>query len=138
MSSPPATSILAGAVIYVWQHIQLHPWWTALTIVFTQVIVTRYRDGLRQVPGPFVASFSNLWKLRAVWNKNMHRENVRVHEDYGPIVRIGPNHVSVADAQSMHAIYGVQNVFRKVINTQASFCRDLSYDQKGILINCPP
>jgi len=43
----------------------------------------------------------------------MHRENVRVHEDYGPIVRIGPNHVSVADPQSMRAIYGVQNVFPK-------------------------
>ncbi|KAI9372483.1 cytochrome P450 [Aspergillus egyptiacus] len=66
---------------------------------------------------PFVASVSNVWKLRAVWNQNMHRENVRVHEDYGPIVRIGPNHVSVADAQSMRAIYGVQNVFRK-----SAFC----------------
>lgn len=44
----------------------------------------------------------------------MHRENVRVHEDYGPIVRIGPNHVSVSDAESMQTIYGVKNVFPKV------------------------
>ncbi|EAU31616.1 predicted protein [Aspergillus terreus NIH2624] len=109
MSSPPAKSILADTVVCVWQQIQLHPWWTALTILLTRLVLTRYRDGLRQVPGPFVASFSNLWKLRAVWKKNMHRENVRVHEDYGPIVRIGPNHVSVADAPSMRAIYGVQN-----------------------------
>jgi hypothetical protein len=47
----------------------------------------------------------------------MHRENVRVHEDYGPIVRIGPNHVSLADPRSMRTIYGVQNVFRKVRGT---------------------
>jgi hypothetical protein len=114
MSSTPETSILAEGATLAWRFVQLHPWWTALTVLLTQLFFTRYRGGLRQIPGPFVASFSNLWKLRAVWNRNMHRENVRVHEDYGPIVRIGPNHVSVADAQSMRAIYGVQNVFHKV------------------------
>lgn len=75
---------------------------------------TRYKSGLRHVPGPFIASVSSWWKLRAVLAKNMHRENVRVHEDYGPIVRIGPNHVSLADPESMKTIYGVQTVFRKV------------------------
>ncbi|KAK4174348.1 putative cytochrome P450 pisatin demethylase-like protein [Triangularia setosa] len=96
-----------------WIWVQVHPWTTALTLLLTNIIWTRYRSGLRRVPGPFLASFSNLWKLRATWNQNMHRENVRVHEDYGPIVRIGPNHVSVSDAESMQTIYGVKNVFPK-------------------------
>ncbi|KAL1962642.1 hypothetical protein VTN77DRAFT_9356 [Rasamsonia byssochlamydoides] len=108
-----ASVFLTEGIALVWRWAQLHPWITAATILFTQLALTRYRPGLRHVPGPFVASFLNWWKLRAVWNKNMHRENVRVHEDYGPIVRIGPNHVSVADPESMRIIYGVQNVFRK-------------------------
>ncbi|OTA99734.1 hypothetical protein M426DRAFT_76178 [Hypoxylon sp. CI-4A] len=96
-----------------WTWVKSHPWTTVISIILISLIRTRYRKGLRRVPGPFVASFSNLWKLRAAWNKNMHRENVRVHEDYGPIVRIGPNHVSVADPESMRVIYGVQKVFPK-------------------------
>lgn len=109
-----SSSVLGQSIALGWSWVKSHPWVTAIIILVADVIRTRYRKGLRQIPGPFVASFSNLWKIQAVWNENMHRENVRVHEDYGPIVRIGPNHVSVADPQSMKAIYGVQNVFRKV------------------------
>lgn len=98
----------------VWQVVQQHPVFVISTLIFLQLISTKYRDGLRQIPGPFLASFSNLWKLNAVWHQNMHRENLRVHEDYGDIVRIGPNHVSLADPQSMRTIYGVTNVFPKV------------------------
>ncbi|KAK3307745.1 cytochrome P450 [Chaetomium strumarium] len=96
-----------------WSWVKLHPWTAILALLVTQLVLTRNRRGLRDVPGPFLASFSNLWKLRAVWKQNMHRENVRVHEDYGPIVRIGPNHVSVADPESMQTIYSVKNVYPK-------------------------
>ncbi|KAF2219367.1 cytochrome P450 [Elsinoe ampelina] len=90
-----------------------HPVTCVLVIFATSLLRTRYRPGLRNVPGPFTASFSNWWKWKAVWRRNMHRENIRVHEDYGPIVRIGPNHVSLADPGSMAAIYGIQTVFKK-------------------------
>lgn len=98
----------------VWHFVQQHPVLVVSSIIFIQLASTKYRDGLRQIPGPFLASFSNLWKLNAAWRQNMHRENLRVHEDYGDIVRIGPNHVSLADPQSMRTIYGVTNVFPKV------------------------
>jgi hypothetical protein len=87
---------------------------TVLVIVIANVVLTRYRPGLRHVPGPFTASFSNFWKLRQVWNGNMHKQGVRIHEDYGPIVRIGPNHISVASPEAVNVIYGVKNVFPKV------------------------
>ncbi|KND89163.1 Pisatin demethylase [Tolypocladium ophioglossoides CBS 100239] len=114
------SSILPEEIAFAWRKIELHPWVTALTILVARLVLTRYRAGLSQIPGPFLASFSSLWKLQAVWKRNMHRENVRVHEDYGPIVRIGPNHVSLSDPQSMRVIYGVQNVFRKVGKFQNS------------------
>lgn len=105
---------LSETIPSIWAYIQLHIWSIIVTIVLASLVKTRYRAGLRHIPGPLVASFSNGWKLQAVWKRNMHRENIRVHEDYGPIVRIGPNHVSLADPKSMRLIYGVQNVFRKV------------------------
>jgi len=113
MSSNTTTPIIASSLAQAWDWIKIHPYATVLIIILADVILTKYRKGLRNVPGPFIASFSNFWKLRAVWNQNMHIENMRVHEDYGPIVRIGPNHVSVSDPQSLRTIYGVQNVFPK-------------------------
>lgn len=98
----------------LWHAVKEHPVLIVSGLIFLQLARTKYRDGLRQIPGPFLASFSNLWKLNAAWHQNMHRENLRVHEDYGDIVRIGPNHVSLADPQSMRTIYGVTNVFPKV------------------------
>lgn len=109
-----ADSSLSEIISPIWAYIQLHIWSITATVVLAQLVKTRYRAGLRHIPGPLIASFSNGWKLQAVWKRNMHRENIRVHEDYGPIVRIGPNHVSLADPKSMRLIYGVQNVFRKV------------------------
>ncbi|EAQ82928.1 hypothetical protein CHGG_10746 [Chaetomium globosum CBS 148.51] len=102
-----------GVLELGWSWVQFHPWTTLLVLLITNLTWTRYRTGLRHIPGPFVASFSSFWKLRATWNQNMHRENVRVHEDYGPIVRIGPNHVSLSDPESMQTIYGIKNVYRK-------------------------
>ncbi|KAI5867005.1 cytochrome P450 [Durotheca rogersii] len=113
MADATNSSVVGAAVALGLAWVRSHPWGICGAILLVNLVLTRNRKGLREIPGPFLASFSNLWKLRAVWNKNMHRENVRVHEDYGPIVRIGPNHVSVADPQSMKLIYGVQNVFRK-------------------------
>ncbi|GKT59762.1 pisatin demethylase [Colletotrichum tofieldiae] len=96
-----------------WAWLKAHPLLTLLAVVVTQLYLTKRRQGLKDIPGPWLASFSNVWKLRAVWKQNMHRENLRAHEDYGDIVRIGPNHVSLADPKSLRAIYGVQNVFSK-------------------------
>lgn len=114
MSNVTSDLVHSGLFDQGWQWARLNPWLTVLALITTNLILTKYRAGLRRVPGPFTASFSNFWKLRAVWNKNMHRQNMRVHEDYGPIVRIGPNHVSVSDPESARVIYGVQTVFRKV------------------------
>ncbi|KAH6658491.1 cytochrome P450 [Truncatella angustata] len=113
MANTTTTTLSSSILQESWQWVKFNPWLAIIAVTITNLVLTRYRSGLRRIPGPFTASFSNFWKLRAVWNANMHRENVRVHEDYGPIVRIGPNHVSVSDPESVRAIYGVQNVFPK-------------------------
>ncbi|KAF4547722.1 Cytochrome P450-like protein 71 [Elsinoe fawcettii] len=105
MSPPTFSSLIAWFLSHLFT--------CAIIILLAVVLRIKYKPGLRHVPGPFIASVSSWWKLRAVWNRNMHLENMRVHEDYGPIVRIGPNHVSLADPASMATIYGVQKVFPK-------------------------
>lgn len=39
----------------------------------------------------------------------MHRQLINLHEQYGPLVRTGPNEVSVADPAAIKKIYGMFN-----------------------------
>ena len=37
----------------------------------------------------------------------MHRDMIRLHDQYGPLVRTAPDEVSVADAAAIKKIYGM-------------------------------
>lgn len=62
--------------------------------------------GTRSIPGPFLAKFTDLWL--ALHSKNGHRSEVvhQLHLKHGSIVRIAPNHVSIADPAALPTIYG--------------------------------
>ncbi|PHH64517.1 hypothetical protein CDD81_4296 [Ophiocordyceps australis] len=74
---------------------------------------TRHRGGLDAIPGPFSASFCNLWKILAVYNNDMPRRNIAVHKKYGPVVRIGPNTVSFSSPEALHTIHGSRQAYPK-------------------------
>ncbi|KAI0484122.1 cytochrome P450 [Xylariaceae sp. FL0804] len=61
---------------------------------------------LRGIPAPFPAQFTNLWLLGVSRRGRRSLEVHRAHERLGPLVRIQPGHVSVADAEAVPAIYG--------------------------------
>lgn len=77
------------------------------------IILTRYWPGLRKIPGPFLASVSNLdriWSCLAGQQMNYH---LKLHEKYGPLVRVGPNHVSFSDGSLIPMVYGINTRFWK-------------------------
>ena len=61
---------------------------------------------LRRVPGPLVASFSPLWMVYHAWIGDVHQRIVELHREYGLVVRVGPNEVSITDMEAMKTIYG--------------------------------
>ena len=79
-----------------------------------QMIWTRYSSGLSAIPGPFSASFSNLWKVLAVYKDEMPPRNIAVHRKYGPVVRIGPKHVSFSSPGALQIIHGSRQAYPKV------------------------
>ena len=81
------------------------------------ILCLRYKSGLRSVPGPWLASVSNIWRFTIVWKRNMPTTCIRLHEKHGPLVRLGPNHVSVADPDALAIIYGADSRYRKVNRT---------------------
>ncbi|KAK2015018.1 cytochrome P450 [Colletotrichum eremochloae] len=93
------------------------PWAPALLVVG---IVAYYlypyfvRFGhLRGIPAPFPAQFTNLWLFSVVRRGTRYKTVDEVHKKLGPVVRIQPNHVSVADDEAIQTIYGHGNGFLK-------------------------
>ncbi|KAK5382251.1 hypothetical protein LTR20_006117 [Exophiala xenobiotica] len=86
-----------------------------------QVLSARYLNPLRKIPGPWLASVTKLWKVHKTLQERMERENIRLHQKYGPIVRIAPNEVSIDDPEeSLRIIYGPGSQYRKARWYEAS------------------
>nr|AVY05537.1 cytochrome P450 monooxygenase [Nodulisporium sp.] len=85
-----------------------------------QIIYTRYGTGLSAIPGPLSASFSNLWKVLAVYRDEMPQRNIAAHRKYGPVVRIGPNHVSFSSPGALQIIHGSRQAYSKDVDYHSS------------------
>jgi benzoate 4-monooxygenase len=68
---------------------------------------------LNDVPGPFAAKFTRLWLLLQARQGKRYLEVNDAHAKYGKLVRIQPNHVSIADDSAINTVYGHGNGFLK-------------------------
>ncbi|CAJ2511992.1 Uu.00g076170.m01.CDS01 [Anthostomella pinea] len=68
---------------------------------------------LRDIPAPFPAAFTNLWLLSVCRRGKRFSVVDDVHKKLGPVVRIQPNHISIADDEAIQVIYGHGNGFLK-------------------------
>jgi hypothetical protein len=91
-----------------------------LVIFAIYLLLTRYSRGLNKFNGPFLASFSNLWRLWYALGSSQKQLYVEIHRKYGDIVRLGPNELSFADPQAIHDIYGPNGASQKVCCTPLS------------------
>lgn len=68
---------------------------------------------LRHVPGPLLASLTNLPRASWVVSNRAHDIHIALHRKYGKLVRFGPNMISVADPAEIANIYGFTGKFPK-------------------------
>ena len=68
---------------------------------------------IRDVPGPFLAKFSNLWLLYQCRRGQRYKAVDEAHKKYGTLVRIQPDHVSITDPDAIPVVYGHGNGFLK-------------------------
>lgn len=69
---------------------------------------------LQDVPGPFIAAWTDLPRLSWVLSNRAHEIHIQLHRQYGKMVRLGPNMVSISDPAEISTIYGFNPVFQKV------------------------
>lgn len=93
-------------------------WWAvpiAAGLLVVSYIYAHYVrfSALRGIPAPFPAQFSNLWLLSVCRRGDRYMTVDKVHKQLGKVVRIQPNHVSIADETAINSIYGHGNGFLK-------------------------
>lgn len=83
-------------------------------LLLVQTLRTGFRFGLRRIPGPFIAKFSNLRNLKNAASGEAQVRCYDLHRKYGPVVRTGPLTVDISDPDVIPTIYGIQSNFTKV------------------------
>ena len=90
-----------------------------LISVGTVVVLVKYalgyvRSPLRDLPGPPMARFTNLWRLKSHYDQTHIDTQLRLHAEHGDVVLLGPNVVSVANPNLIKTIYSTRGTFIKV------------------------
>ncbi|CAE6417101.1 unnamed protein product [Rhizoctonia solani] len=63
-------------------------------------------DYRHRFPGPPLAGLTNWW-MSSLTRTGHHSEIVQqLHDKYGTFVRLGPNHISIADPDALEIVYG--------------------------------
>ncbi|KXX74662.1 Pisatin demethylase [Madurella mycetomatis] len=68
---------------------------------------------LKKYPGPFLAGWTNLWRLWQVISADYGPRIKKLHEKYGPIVRIGPNLLDLDFPELSRVIYSTDGKWVK-------------------------
>lgn len=91
-----------------------HVWLALLSTIAIVLWFYRAWARLAHVGGPWTAAVSDFTRMRWTMSGRVHWTMMRLHEQYGTFLRIGPNTVSIGDPREMPKIYGINANFTKV------------------------
>ncbi|KAI0432521.1 cytochrome P450 [Xylaria sp. FL1042] len=86
---------------------------TLFASTFAYIIYQCFFSPLSVFPGPLAAKLSKGWRAYVTYRGHWHRDLVALHRRYGPVVRIGPNELSVTDPEAFLQIYRVNGAYTK-------------------------
>ncbi|KAH6982611.1 cytochrome P450 [Ilyonectria destructans] len=81
--------------------------------ILVSLVRNVFASGVRDLPGPLLAKFTNLYRLFDVSKGYNHVSLVKLHESCGDNVRFGPRVVSVRNPKDVNKIYGLKGGYVK-------------------------
>ncbi|CAG8940296.1 unnamed protein product [Penicillium salamii] len=84
-----------------------------VTLVLLYFIRNYFKAGVVNIPGPFLAKITDLWRLVDVANGRAEATLHCLHQKHGDYVRLGPNVVSVRNLHALKTIYGINKGYQK-------------------------
>ncbi|KAF2180296.1 cytochrome P450 oxidoreductase [Zopfia rhizophila CBS 207.26] len=110
----PASSLTTAHVIAQIQDLKLKQIWQFLAaFIFFRLLWNKFQRHLTSIPGPTLAAYTKFWRLYDVWKGQAHITAIELHRKHGPVVRIGPNHVSIGDPSHIQTIYNIKENYTK-------------------------
>lgn len=103
-------AIVSGTIAFLSNNIPV----IALLIVVAHFIRNYFKPGVSDVPGPFLARLSNIWRFIDVANGHAEKTLYELHKQYGDYVRLGPNVVSIKNLDALKTVYGINKGYQKV------------------------
>lgn len=125
-----------------------------ILVFLTWCLLSNLGSSLRQYPGPWLArkssaliyqdevkgdilieltwtGYTNLWRLLLVRRGDYHIQIKKLHEIYGPILRIGPNTLDLDIPELAKVLYSTDGKWRKVLDLQSRACVDIANKELG-------
>jgi cytochrome P450 len=83
--------------------------------LFSSMLLYRaFFHRLQRFNGPFAAKLSKIWLANRTLKKwHMFLEIQQLHEQYGDVVRVGPEELSIRDANAVELLYGAKTTSTK-------------------------
>jgi hypothetical protein len=94
-------------------------------MVFLRLFLNIRRLHAAKIPGPFLASVTDLWRNWIMQRCSFPDDLNRLHGKYGKLVRLGPSYVSVADAAALPIIYGTSPILSKACLSKSGIDLDV-------------
>ena len=69
------------------------------------IVYQRHLHPLAKYPGPFLASLTDLWQVNQFLSLQQPYNLTKLHAKYGPIVRYGPDKLSITHESAIPVIY---------------------------------
>ena len=91
----------------------------AALVSITVISIGVYRvffHPLTHIPGPIFAKLTHLWQTKSYFTGNWHSDVLKIHEKYGPVVRISPGEISFVDGDALKRLYGHVKSCTKVVS----------------------
>lgn len=87
---------------------------TILAWAIIRLLGNLFAPGVRNIPGPVLAKFTNLYRLYNVSKGDNHISLASLHRKYGDNVRLGPHVISICNSEDISKVYGIKGGFVKV------------------------
>lgn len=78
------------------------------------LIWTAHLGPLASIPGPLLGKYTDLWRLLSVLRRTPQVDERALHDKLGPVVRTGPNCVTLSDPRMISEVFSRQNILIKV------------------------
>ncbi|KAA6412103.1 MAG: cytochrome p450 [Lasallia pustulata] len=85
----------------------------AALVVSAVISAVRSYRRLQDFKGPTLACFSDLWIFKATLLGNLNQQTSAVLKQYGPLARIGPNHLVTEDVDLLRHMSAARSVYTR-------------------------